>query len=66
MLAYQKALVTGRCGFIGAHLVAELLSMGKDVRVFDNLSTGSEERLVPGPEVVRGDLRNAEEVAAAV
>ena len=34
-------LVTGGCGFIGANLVALLVSSGYNVRVLDNLSKGS-------------------------
>jgi len=38
-------LVTGGAGFIGSHLVHELVARGEEVRVLDNFSTGKRENL---------------------
>lgn len=62
-------LVTGGAGFIGSHLVEELVKRGWKVRVLDNLSTGREENLAAvwdRIEFLRGDLRDAAAVEAAV
>ena len=37
----MKAFLTGGAGFIGSHLAERLLELGHEVRVLDNLSTGS-------------------------
>jgi nucleoside-diphosphate-sugar epimerase len=41
----ERYLVTGGAGFIGSHIVRRLVSEGAQVRVVDNLSTGTEARL---------------------
>jgi nucleoside-diphosphate-sugar epimerase len=62
-----KALVTGGAGFIGSNLALALLARGHDVRLLDNFSTGHRANLEPlDAEVVEGDLRSYERVAAAV
>jgi len=53
--------VTGGAGFIGSHLVKALVKAGHQVRVLDNLSTGSIENLtdvLDAIELVRGDVRD--------
>jgi UDP-glucose 4-epimerase len=49
-------LVTGGAGFIGSHLVEELLKRGEVVRVADNFSTGKRANVPAGVELVEGDL----------
>jgi UDP-N-acetylglucosamine/UDP-N-acetyl-alpha-D-glucosaminouronate 4-epimerase len=62
-----KALVTGGAGFIGSNLALALVARGHDVRLLDNFSTGHRANLEPlDAEVVEGDLRSYERVAAAV
>lgn len=41
----EKVLVTGGCGFIGSHIVDQLLKKGYQVTVVDNLVTGQRSNL---------------------
>jgi UDP-glucose 4-epimerase len=55
----MNVLVTGGAGFIGSHLVEELLHRGCDVRVLDNLSTGRRENLASVAnriKLIEGDI----------
>ena len=63
----KRVLVTGGAGFIGSHIVEELVRQGAQVRVLDNFSTGKRGNLqVPGLEVIEGDIRNLDVVRRAV
>ncbi|KAA3661578.1 MAG: NAD-dependent epimerase/dehydratase family protein [Chloroflexi bacterium] len=63
----MKALVTGGAGFIGSHLTKALVTKGYDVRVLDNLSTGSRENLEGvSVELIEGDIADWEVVKTAV
>ena len=62
----SKTLVTGGAGFIGSHVVEGLLSLGWEVRVLDNLSTGYRSNLLEGADFIEGDIRNLGTVTAAV
>jgi len=55
----MSVLVTGGAGYIGSHMVAELLENHEDVVVFDNLEKGHR-KAVSGGKFYHGDLRDKE------
>ena len=61
----MRIIMTGGAGFIGSHLARALEGKG-EVVVFDNFSSGRKEFLQEvNVEIVRGDIRNFEEVQKA-
>jgi len=67
----KRILITGGAGFVGSHLADELLRLGHEVRVFDNLAPQVHERGLPeylAGEVnfVPGELRDLDAVRDAV
>jgi UDP-glucose 4-epimerase len=54
----DKVLVVGGAGYIGSHMVKDLLDAGYHVITLDDLSTGHRE-LLPGGEFVEGGLGDA-------
>lgn len=62
----ELCLVTGGAGFIGSHLVDELLRRGRPVRVFDDFSTGLMSNLPGGYDLVEGSLTDPAAVAKAM
>lgn len=65
----MKAIVLGGAGFIGSHLVEQLLEKGISVKVYDNLTLGSCENLsaiFPEIEFIQDDIRNFDGLVAAM
>lgn len=68
----MNVLVTGGAGFIGSHLVEELLAQepGAKIRVFDNLTSGKEANLAHLPkdsfQLIRGDIRDPAALKLAI
>lgn len=69
----KKILVIGGAGFIGSNASSYFASHGYDVTIFDNFSRfGTKDNLKwllekhPHLKVVRGDVRNANEIKSAV
>jgi len=61
----MRALVTGGAGFIGSHVADDLLAMGYEVAVLDNLSTGRRDNVPEGVELIELDIRDRAAVDAA-
>ena len=57
---YMKTVVTGGAGFIGSHLVNELIAHGFEVHALDDLSSGDSSRVHAGAVLHTADIRGAE------
>ncbi len=62
----QKILVVGGAGYIGSHVVKALRDAGKSPVVFDNMSSGLRENLLPGIPFVLGDILKPEQLKSAM
>src|SRR5271167_2176364 len=62
----MTVLVTGGAGYIGSHMVRELVDAGEHVAVLDNLSTGFAWLVPQGVPLVVGDTGDQELVARLI
>ena len=67
----SRILVTGGAGFIGSHLVDELINRGNEVVVYDNFSSGKKEFLDASlstgkVKLIEGDLLDLEFLTEAM
>jgi UDP-glucose 4-epimerase len=61
-----SVLLTGGAGYIGSHMVLELLDAGEEVVVLDNLSTGYREAVPDKAALVVGDVADQDAVTAII
>ena len=61
----MKVLIIGGAGYIGSHVVKEMMKAGHKVTVFDNLSSGLRCNLFPENEFIHGDILIPSEIEAA-
>ena len=54
----MKILVTGGAGYIGSHVVYELIDQGHDVTILDDMSLGLEENIDPRSIFVKGSTHS--------
>ena len=62
----KKIIVTGGAGFIGSNLVNELVELGADVHVIDNLSVGKKENVNEKAVLHVVDLRNIDDIIPVI
>lgn len=62
----MAVLVTGGAGYIGSHMVLELIEAGENVVVIDNLSTGFRWAVHPDAQLVVGDVGDEDLVAKII
>jgi len=67
----MKVLVTGGAGFIGSHLVDELIRQGRHVIVYDNFSTGFRQNLgqalnTARLKIIEGDILDLSRLKSAL
>jgi len=65
-LKNKDVLVTGGAGFIGSHLVDELIRQGASVTVVDNLSYGKRENIHEKAKLIECDVLHLEKIRGAV
>jgi len=61
-----RVVVTGGCGFLGSHLVEELVRRQDDVTVFDGSVPSSDFPQQPSVRQVSGDIRDARQLAEVI
>lgn len=53
-----RVLVTGGAGYIGSHIVLELMRLGYEIVIVDDMNMGNEKNLFPGNEFIKGEIQD--------
>ena len=61
----MKVLIIGGAGYIGSHVVKEMMKAGHEVTVFDNLSSGLRCNLFPQNDFIYGNILIPQDLEAA-
>ncbi len=61
----MKVIVIGGAGYIGSHVVLDLIKSGHQVIVFDNLSSGDKKNLPENIDFILGDILNKKDLESA-
>ena len=62
----MKILITGGAGYVGSVTTHLLCNDNHEVIVFDNLEKGYEKAIDKRAKLIKGDLRNLEDISLAV
>lgn len=62
----EKCLIFGGNGFIGSHLVEELVKEGYDVAVFDKSDIKKLDPIIDKIDIIKGDFLNENDVSSAM
>ncbi|MCZ8342402.1 MAG: UDP-glucose 4-epimerase GalE [Leptospira sp.] len=54
----MRVLVTGGAGYIGSHIVLELMELGHEILIVDDMEKGNEANLFPRNEFIKGRIQD--------
>ncbi len=59
-------LITGGAGYIGSHIVEQLVKTAANIIIFDNLETGYKRLLNKKVKFIKGDIKNKKKIFKAI
>ena len=62
----NNILVTGGAGYIGSHIVEQLIKKKTKVFIYDNLITGHKRLINKKAEFIKGDINNFRQISKII